>query len=57
MEIIHGINPSVRAIVVSGYSSDPVMANFSAYGFTAIVAKPFDPTRFSSVVAAELGGR
>ena len=35
------LDPSVRAIVSSGYSSDPVLANFREYGFMAVVAKPY----------------
>ncbi len=31
----------VRAIVSSGYSNDPIMANFREYGFCAMVAKPY----------------
>jgi two-component system cell cycle sensor histidine kinase/response regulator CckA len=30
-----------RLIVASGYSTDPVMAHFQEYGFTAALAKPF----------------
>jgi PAS domain S-box-containing protein len=35
------IDPEVKAIVCSGYSNDPVMANFQAYGFKARLHKPF----------------
>ena len=35
------IDPDVRAIVSSGYSSDPVLANFRDYGFVAVVPKPY----------------
>ncbi|MBN2159859.1 MAG: AAA family ATPase [Spirochaetes bacterium] len=38
---IRELNPHVKAIVSSGYSNDPVMANFSKYGFTDVVAKPY----------------
>jgi two-component system cell cycle sensor histidine kinase/response regulator CckA len=31
----------VPVFVVSGYDDDPVMANPSAYGFTASICKPF----------------
>ncbi|MBS0633577.1 MAG: PAS domain S-box protein [Verrucomicrobia bacterium] len=34
-------DPQVRAIVSSGYSSDPVLANFRAHGFRGMVPKPF----------------
>ena len=35
------IDPQVKAIVSSGYSDDPVMANFQTYGFTDVIAKPY----------------
>jgi len=35
------IDPHVRAIVVSGYSNDPVMANFKEYGFFDALHKPY----------------
>ena len=35
------IDPQVRAIVSSGYSDDPIMANFSQYGFSGVIAKPY----------------
>lgn len=33
--------PSAKAIVSSGYSNDPVMTQFSDYGFSGILPKPF----------------
>ena len=34
------IDPQVNAIVSSGYSNDPVLTDFRAYGFTGSLAKP-----------------
>lgn len=34
-------DPEVRAIVSSGYSSDPVMANYAANGFCGVLVKPY----------------
>jgi PAS domain S-box-containing protein len=35
------LDPQVRAIVSSGYSSDPVLANHRVHGFRGVVPKPF----------------
>ena len=35
------IDANVKAIVSSGYSNDPIIANFSKYGFHGFVTKPF----------------
>jgi signal transduction histidine kinase/CheY-like chemotaxis protein len=50
IELIRKIDPAVPAIVSSGYSNDPVMANFSDYGFQAVVQKPYDVTQLSRVI-------
>jgi CheY-like chemotaxis protein len=44
------IDPQVRAIVVSGYSNDPVLANYQDYGFKGRVAKPFNLVDLSVVL-------
>jgi signal transduction histidine kinase/CheY-like chemotaxis protein len=36
------IDPSARAIVSSGYSDDPILANYSDYGFKATLSKPYE---------------
>lgn len=36
------IDKEIRAIVASGYSNDPVMANYKEYGFKAVLSKPFN---------------
>lgn len=35
------IDPQAKLIVASGYSDDPVMANFQDHGFKAAMSKPF----------------
>jgi CheY-like chemotaxis protein len=49
------IDPQVKAIVSSGYSSDPVLANFRAHGFAGVVAKPYEYADVVKVLRDVLG--
>lgn len=35
------IDPGTKALVSSGYATDPIMAHYHEYGFCGVVAKPF----------------
>jgi DNA-binding NtrC family response regulator len=35
------MDPSIKVIVSSGYSNDPVLANYSEYGFIGVLKKPY----------------
>ncbi len=43
-------DPEVKALVSSGYSDDPIMANFKKYGFKAVIAKPYKITELSKAL-------
>jgi two-component system, cell cycle sensor histidine kinase and response regulator CckA len=47
IEQLREIDPEVKAIVSSGYSTDPIMSNYQQYGFRGIVAKPYDALELS----------
>ncbi len=40
MELLTAINPEIKAIVASGYSSDPAMQDCEKFGFADSLAKP-----------------
>ena len=44
------MDPEVKAIVSSGYSSDPIMSYFSDYGFSGVIAKPYMIRELSEVL-------
>ena len=45
------IDPTVRAIVMSGYANDPVILEPDRYGFQDVLTKPFGSERLGEVVA------
>ncbi len=47
---LRAIDPNVRAIVCSGYSNDPVMSQYSDYGFVGVLPKPFRMQDLSKVL-------
>jgi PAS domain S-box-containing protein len=47
---IRTIDSSVPVFVVSGYADNPVMANPTAYGFTASISKPFLITELAVIL-------
>nr|HID60014.1 response regulator [Desulfobacterales bacterium] len=49
------IDPEVKGVVSSGYSNDPIMAEFRRYGFTGVVAKPYRIKDLSEVLARIVG--
>jgi PAS domain S-box-containing protein len=49
------LDPRIRAVVSSGYSNDPVVANYRDYGFAEVVAKPFRINELGKVIAKVMG--
>jgi CheY-like chemotaxis protein len=52
---IREVEPSVKAIASSGYSSDPVMAAPTSFGFQGTLPKPYSIDDLARVLAAVLG--
>lgn len=50
------IDPELKAIVFSGYSNDPVLANFEEYGFKGMMPKPFELRTLGKVLHEVLTG-
>ncbi len=49
------IDPDINAIVSSGYSNDPIMANHQSYGFKDVITKPFRLSDVTQVLNRVLG--
>ncbi|MCL6584339.1 MAG: PAS domain S-box protein [bacterium] len=49
------IDPEVKAIVTSGYSTDPILANYRRYGFCAAISKPFEIGELGETLGQVLG--
>ena len=47
---LRDVDPQVKAIVSSGYSNDPVLADFQRYGFQGVLAKPYHLEELSTVL-------
>jgi PAS domain S-box-containing protein len=51
------IDPSACLIVSSGYSNDPIMADYKKYGFAAAIAKPYTISEFGRVLGLHVRGK
>ena len=49
------IDPGVKAIISSGYIDDPVVANYSEYGFSGMIAKPYTIDELRKAVQDVIG--
>lgn len=45
------IDPEARVVVSSGYSQDPILADYSRYGFRGIIRKPYEFEGLADTVA------
>jgi len=50
------IYPDSKAIVSSGYSDDPIMANYKDYGFKAVVEKPYSINELTRTIEDVIAG-
>ena len=51
MQRLQEFDPDVKGIVSSGYSNDPIMANYNKYGFVARLSKPYEIELLSSTIS------
>ena len=51
------IDPEAKVIVSSGYSTDPIMSEYKKYGFSAVVAKPYNVGQMEKTLHDVLAGK
>lgn len=51
MRELHAIDPNVKAIISCGYSDDPVVSEFSKYGFYGAIAVPYDLEKMKEILS------
>ncbi len=56
LKALRSLNPELKAIVSSGYSNDPVMAEFTTYGFNGVLVKPYSLAAMSEVLQQVING-
>ena len=49
------LDPKVKVIASSGYSFDPVMANYRDYGFCGVIPKPYQPEELNRILKEVIG--
>lgn len=54
IEHLRALDPGVRAIVSSGYSDDPVLADHARYGFCGVLSKPYRAADLAAALAQAL---
>jgi CheY-like chemotaxis protein len=50
VRLLLDIDPRAKALVSSGHSNDPVMADFRAHGFAGVVPKPYKIEQLSNIL-------
>jgi two-component system, cell cycle sensor histidine kinase and response regulator CckA len=53
--VLRKINPSVKAVISSGYSHDPAMSHFEDHGFDGALAKPYTMKQLEEILHQVLG--
>jgi len=51
LQVLRGFDPSVRAVVMSGFSEDDSLHHPGDHGFMGVLAKPFDCAHLKDVIA------
>jgi CheY-like chemotaxis protein len=50
IQILREMDENVTAIASSGYSNDPIMAEYKTYGFRGVITKPYMVSELEKVL-------
>jgi CheY-like chemotaxis protein len=50
IELLRNIDPLVKAVVSSGYTNDPAVQDFSGYGFSERLTKPYNISELKNLL-------
>lgn len=53
---LRSLDPGIRAIVSSGFASDPIMSDFRRYGFCGVIPKPYLAQELTAAISAAIRG-
>ncbi len=51
IKLLRQIDSTIKVIVSSGYSDDPIMANYKDYGFNAVLPKPYSISQLKQTIS------
>jgi two-component system, cell cycle sensor histidine kinase and response regulator CckA len=57
VRLIKELDPKAKAIVSSGYSNDPIMANHRENGFAGVLSKPYKIQDLARALEATINGK
>jgi PAS domain S-box-containing protein len=54
---LRDLNPKIKAIVSSGYATDPIMADYERFGFVGVISKPYKIDELNKAIHKALEGK
>ncbi len=50
LDLLREFDPEIKAVVSSGYSNDPILADYRSYGFCAVLIKPYNVDELTRIL-------